>query len=84
MPRPPRPELVRRIAARVAAQLRLPEGTAVDPDPDLAELGRGSLQAVVLVIGVEDEFGIAFADEDLAMHRFRTVETITELVEATL
>jgi acyl carrier protein len=80
--RPPRAELVRRIGARVATQLHLPADAPLPADRDLKELGLGSLNAVVLVIGLEEEFGISFSDEVLVMDNFRTVDTIAALVEA--
>ena len=77
-----RAELADRITARIAAQLRLPDGFDLGRVGDLAELGLTSLQAVVLVIGLEDEFGIAFDDESLVVENFRTVGAIAALVEA--
>jgi acyl carrier protein len=77
-----RAELAGRITARIAAQLRLPDGYELGRERDLAELGLSSLQSVVLVVGLEAEFGIAFDDDSLVVENFRTVDAIAALVEA--
>jgi len=77
----PRAELARRIAARIAVQLRLSAEVEPGEVQDLAELGLTSMQTVVLVVGLEEEFGVRFPDEGLVIENFRTVESIARLVE---
>lgn len=81
---PSRANLEERIAIRLAGQLHLPTGTRFDRDQDLAELGLRSLNTIVFVIGLEEEFGVSFPDESLVVPNFRTLNTIAALVEATL
>ena len=76
-----RAELARRIAARITVQLRLPAEVEPGEVGDLAELGLTSMHAVVLVVGLEEEFGVRFPDEGLVIENFRTVESIAALVE---
>ena len=70
------------ILAKICAQLKeiVPsEATDIGPETQLrAELGLNSLDAVDLVMALEDEFQIELPDEELAA--FETVRDVAEAV----
>jgi acyl carrier protein len=53
----------------------------VNMDSALAEMGYESFTFIVLVVAIEEEFGIEFNDEDLDYRRFENLRTIADYVE---
>lgn len=68
----------RGVIAVIARELRIKEGT-VTPDASIAhDLGADSLDAVELIMALEDEFGLEIPDEDA--ERITTVQQAIEYV----
>lgn len=53
----------------------------VEDDENLYNIGLDSLNVVKLVIGLEDEFGIEFEDDDIAGGNWKNINTIVELLK---
>lgn len=73
---------VERRLSRVIAQAsftRVP-ADAIQMTHILSEIGIDSLGFMEVVVCVEEEFDITVADEDLAMERFETVESLRDYV----
>lgn len=51
-------------------------------EEDLRDIGLSSLDIVNLMLAVEDEFGVKFAERDMTPTNFRSVAKISALVEA--
>jgi methoxymalonate biosynthesis acyl carrier protein len=61
------------------------DGRALADEDDIFALGFGnSLFAIQLVTFVENEFGIEIDSEDLEMTNFRSIQSISDLVERKL
>ena len=43
-------------------------------------LGLDSVRIVELIVGIEDEFGIAIADEDLSLELFESVTSLAKFI----
>ena len=62
--------------------LKIPPATIGDDD-DLGEtLGVDSVAIFEIVVGLEEEYGLTFEDEDFDIAVFRTVRSIAEFVRA--
>jgi acyl carrier protein len=82
MPEPE--ELLPQVKKLVVERLYLdvpPEGIG-DDDDLLAKFGIDSVRLFEIVVGLEETFGISFADEDFAVERFSTARKIAEVVAA--
>ena len=53
----------------------------LDRDVNLNVYGLDSLSRVRLVVALEDEFNISFADKDLTQDNFSTVNSVIELMK---
>lgn len=58
-----------------------PAEGALDPEASLVDLGIDSLRLVELIIALEDSFEIVIPDEEMLAENFRTVGTISALVD---
>ena len=56
-------------------------GHRLEPDDDLWRLGMTSLTCLGLMLAVEDTLGVSFPDDALQEETFRTVATISEVVD---
>ncbi|EOY10655.1 hypothetical protein QUC31_009875 [Theobroma cacao] len=74
-----KPETVDKVCAIVRKQLALPNDKPVTGDSKFADLGADSLDTVEIVMGIEEEFGIA-VEEDNAQS-ITTVQDAADLVE---
>lgn len=52
----------------------------VDPETELFGIGLDSVNAVELVLRLEDEFGIEFGLDEIEYDSFRTVSSISDLI----
>jgi acyl carrier protein len=80
-----RERVLDRLRLALIKQLRLPHAPdELDPDTPLfgSGLGLDSLDAVELVVCLENEFGIHIADDGPSPARMRTLNTIVSLVIA--
>ena len=68
------------ILARIL-QKDLSEINALDSDKSLTDIGLDSLNAIKLVIALEEEFGITFRDEDLLFSNYDTPEKMYAMLE---
>lgn len=68
------------ILARIL-QKDLSEINALDSDKSLTDIGLDSLNAIKLVIALEEEFGITFRDEDLLFSNYDTSEKLYAMLE---
>lgn len=59
----------------------LPEGAAVDPDTDLAAAGLDSVQLISLVMSLESEYAVTFADEYFSSDTFATAGAVWRAVQ---
>lgn len=73
-------EKLRKIIAG-ALELSKEEVQNLDRDADLMELGLDSMTCVEVVVNLEEEFGIAVAEEDLLVENMSTIARLQELVE---
>jgi acyl carrier protein len=69
--------LVRLLLNSITATDRFLECSA---DALLEELGLDSLGMIELVYGLEEQFGIAIADEEVTPDNFNSIRTLTRLV----
>jgi len=58
----------------------LDRNIAIENGEDIRVYGMDSLLKVQLVIGIENEFNIEFADEDLDQKSFTTIDEICQLI----
>ena len=71
-----------RFPALLREQLpELPEGATVESDTDLAEAGLDSVQLISLVMALEAEYGVTFADEYFSSETFATAGTVWQAVQ---
>lgn len=73
-------EKLRKIIAG-ALELSEEEVQNLDREADLMELGLDSMTCVEVVVNLEEEFGIAVAEEDLLVENMSTIARLQELVE---
>jgi acyl carrier protein len=59
----------------------LPVGAALEPDTDLAEAGLDSVQLISLVMALEAEYGVTFADEYFSSDTFATAGAVWQAVQ---
>lgn len=76
-----REEIIREKAADI---LKIDNIETVAADQDLKEYGMDSLNAIELVVSLELEFGIEFAEEDLLVDNLCTIQKLVEVVEKNL
>ena len=48
----------------------------------IEDLGLDSVRIIELIVGIEDEFGIVIADEDLSLELFENVTSLARFVRA--
>ncbi len=58
-----------------------PEGIA-DEENLVDRFGIDSVRIFEVVVGLEEQFGVSFADEDFSVERFSTAKSIAEIVIA--
>lgn len=58
-----------------------PEGAILDSDTDLTAAGLDSVQLISLVIALEAEYGVIFADEYFSRETFATAGTVWGAVQ---
>ncbi|MPZ81418.1 MAG: acyl carrier protein [Actinophytocola sp.] len=58
----------------------LPEGAVLESDTDLAAAGLDSVQLISLVMALEAEYGVTFADEYFSSKTFATPGTVWQAV----
>lgn len=83
-PMPEASEILPRVKRLVVERLYLevkPEEIG-DDDDLLGKFGIDSVRLFEIVVGLEEVFGLSFADEDFAVERFSTARRIAELVAA--
>jgi acyl carrier protein len=68
--------LVERLFLDVAA------GDIADDENLIDRFGIDSVRIFEVVVGLEEQFGVSFADEDFAVERFSTARAIAEIVIA--
>lgn len=59
----------------------LPEGAPLESGTDLAAAGLDSVQLIGLVMGLEAEYGVTFADEYFSGVTFATAGTLWQAVQ---
>ena len=59
----------------------LDRNIAIENGEDIRVYGMDSLLKVQLVIGIENEYNIEFADEDLDQKSFTTIDEICQLIK---
>jgi acyl carrier protein len=77
-------ELLPRIKGLVVERLFLdvaPEGIG-DDENLLEKFGVDSVRLFEIVVGLEEAFGVTFADQDFSVDRFATARKIAEVVAA--
>ena len=62
--------------------LDVPPENIGDDENLLEKFGIDSVRLFEIVVGLEETFGISFADEDFAVERFSTARKIAEVVAA--
>ncbi len=58
-----------------------PEGATLESDTDLAAAGLDSVQLISLVMALEAEYGVAFADEYFSSDTFATAGAVWRAVQ---
>jgi acyl carrier protein len=58
-----------------------PEGAALESDTDLAAAGLDSVQLISLVMALEAEYGVTFADEYFSSQTFATAGAVWQAVQ---
>ena len=51
-------------------------------DMDLFNLGLDSVNAIMLVMSLQDTFGVNFETSEISIENFRTIEDIAKLIES--
>jgi acyl carrier protein len=77
-------ELLPKVKQLVVERLFLdvaPEGIG-DDENLLEKFGVDSVRMFEIVVGLEEAFGVSFADQDFSVERFSTARTIAEVVAA--
>lgn len=59
----------------------LPEGATLESDTDLAAAGLDSVQLISLVMALEAEYGVTFADEYFSSDTFATAGAVWQAVQ---
>jgi acyl carrier protein len=86
MPAAPSPELLSRVKKLIIERLRLEmDPSAIEDDAPLfgAGLGLDSIDALELVVGLEQEFKIRIPDQDVGRKVFQSVRAIAQYVVET-
>jgi acyl carrier protein len=77
-------EVEESIKGVLISQLGVEAGTVAASDSDTPLLGRGigldSVEALALILGIEEEFDIEIPDEALTANLFRSVATLADYV----
>ncbi len=73
-------ELEKTIRNKLAEVLKIENSEEISLDKDLKEYGMDSLNAIELVVALEMEFGIEFAEDDLLVDNLCTVRKIILVV----
>lgn len=73
-------ELEKTIRNKLAEVLKIGNSEEISLDKDLKEYGMDSLNAIELVVALEMEFGIEFAEDDLLVDNLCTVQKIILVV----
>ena len=60
--------------------LKIDPGDIGDEDNLMDDHGIDSVQLLEIVVGLEEEFGVSFEDEDFDIEVFKTVKSIAECV----
>ncbi len=80
--------LKNRLKSLIVERLRLDVETAAitDAEPLFGDdgLGLDSIDALELVLGIEQEFGVRIEDEEMGSQAFASVEALAEFVDARL
>lgn len=76
-----REEIIRQKLAEI---LKIEKPEMISAEKDLKEYGMDSLNAIELVVSLEMEFGIEFAEEDLLVDNLCTIQKLMEVVEKNL
>jgi acyl carrier protein len=77
-----RQRLISLVKAVLGADAVVPN--SIPMDAQLSDLGVSSLKMVNLMLGVEVEFDIAIAQNDITPENFHSLQSIENLVERTL
>ncbi|KAI9079677.1 hypothetical protein K1719_038298 [Acacia pycnantha] len=75
-----RPETMQKVCEIVRRQLALPPESELTPETKFTALGADSLDTVEIVMGLEEEFGIA-VEEDPTSENITTVQEAADLIE---
>lgn len=59
-----------------------PEGATLEPETDLAAAGLDSVQLISLVMALESEYGVTFADDHFSGENFATAGAVWRAVQA--
>lgn len=59
----------------------LPEGATLEPDTDLLAAGLDSVQLISLVMALETEYDVKFADEQFSSNTFATAGTVWQALQ---
>lgn len=73
-------ELEKTIRNKLAEVLKIENSEEISLDKDLKEYGMDSLNAIELVVALEMEFGIEFAEDDLLVDNLCTVQKLMLVV----
>ncbi len=77
-------ELIEEIKRLIIDRLKLEEITPEDIDPDAPLFGEGlgldSIDALELVIGLENQYGVSIPDAEVGKKVFQSVRTIAQYV----
>lgn len=74
--------VMRRVEAIVARHLPDSADAPADPDADLKAAGLDSIRAIALLVEVEGEFGVQFAQERITAATFSSIRNLYEAVLA--
>lgn len=58
-----------------------PEEATLEPDTDLVAAGLDSVQLISLVMALESEYGVTFADEYFSSNTFATAAAVWQAVQ---
>ncbi|MCI9537710.1 MAG: acyl carrier protein [Eubacterium sp.] len=73
-------ELEKTIRNKLAEVLKIENPEEISLEKDLKEYGMDSLNAIELVVALEMEFGIEFAEDDLLVDNLCTVQKLILVV----